>query len=376
MQTETKIKFISLLFLFLLPQFSFASSQIISTIKNPDPYNGNQSWYKLSSLSGKTIEDSLILKNLGSETETIKLYATDATSNQAGSFISKLETDPQNSIGKWTTLEKSEITLTPNEDKEVKFKINIPENTSPGEYFGSIMKEDLNTDCSKETANNCTGGIQIKTRTGNRIYLTVPGKIIEDIKLTNFSYKNSGNQSIFKFNIQNHGNTSFEPQATINIYNYWGEKIDSITKSLGTSLPNTSIEPMVEWKHQANYGFLTAKADISYQPSIYSANTLHSSSLSERKEISIFIFPWTLTIILFSIFSVIIILIYLRKKHQTSIISNTTEYTVQPDENIIDIAKKHQIRWTVLAQINKLQAPYIIKPEQKIKIPKSKTQHE
>lgn len=375
LKTKTlKILIVSLLL--ALPQLTLANGIISSTIKNPDPYSGNQSWFRYYESPGNVVKDSLILRNLGDQPITIKIYATDATANQAGSFSLKMDGEEQKGIGAWTQISKSEATLLPNQSEEIPFQINIPKELSPGQYFGGIVNEEITAGpCGpyQQVSGFCQGNIQIKTRSGNRVYLTIPGEVKQDIKLTNFNWKQAGKIIHFNFTFVNNGNIAFEPKAVISLYNVFNQKVDTVEKILGKSLPGSTISPMVDWDYQNNFGPLTAKTQIYYnQDNLGQLDTLHGTVLSDSKDLSIFIFPWEICLIVIVIIAALLGIYFLRKKYYQSILSHCIGYQIKVDDNIMDIAEKNHVRWQTIARLNHLKAPYILEPGQNIKIPGKK----
>jgi len=376
----TKTKTLKLLFISLLlalPQLTIANGIISSTIKTPDPYNGNQSWFRYYESPGNTIKDSLILRNLGNQPITIKIYASDATANQAGSFSLKMFGDEQKGLGKWTKVSKSEITLSPDQTEEVPFQIDIPTDLTPGQYFGGIVNEEVTGGpCgpNQEVSGVCQGSIQIKTRSGNRIYLTIPGEVKQDIKLTNFNWKQAGKVIHFNFTFVNNGNVAFEPKAIISLYNIFNQKIATTETTLGKSLPNSTISPIADWDFQNNFGPLTAKAQIYYnQDNLGQFDTLHGTVLSESANFSIFIFPWAISLITILIIMTLSGVYIFRKKQLLHILANCFDYETKADDNIMDLAEKNHIKWQSIAHINHLKPPYVLEAGQKIKIPAKKS---
>lgn len=370
------LKIFLIALLLTLPQLSFANGIVSSTIKNPDPYSGNQSWFRYYESPGNTVKDSVILRNLGDQPITIKVYATDAASNQAGSFTLKTNEEEQKGIGLWAKVDRSEVTIQPDENIEVPFEINIPKDLAPGEYFGGIInEEDTQNSCDpiQSVSGQCTGNIQIKTRSGNRIYLTIPGEVKQDIKMTNFSWKQGQKTVHFNFTFVNKGNVSFEPKAVIDIYNSLNQKIATIEKTLGKSLPNSTISPIVDWEYANNFGPLTAKAKIYYNEEDHGQfNNLHGAVLTDSSEVSMFIFPWMAILIVATIVFLIAGFFIGRKKYHQHLLNNSIDYTVKADDNIMDIAADHQAKWQLIACLNGLKAPYVLTPGQKLKIPTKK----
>ena len=366
----------------LFAQISLANSVIVSTVKNPDIYSGNQSWFRYYQGPGTVIKDSVILRNIGNETETISLYPTDATSNQVGSFTPKMQDEEQKGIGLWTKLEKNSVTLAPKENIEVKFEIHIPQDITPGQYFGSIINEEVSdSPCDNvlTVAGSCQGNIQIRTRTGNRVYLTVPGQVNENIKLNSFTWKSAKNNTVnFQFSFTNSGNVAFEPKAVIHIYDSFGTKVDTIEAKLGKSLPGSTITPMTTWDHDGHFGSFTAKAEVFYQEDDQGrVDNLHGVTLSEQSELKIFLFPVIPFLVLSSIILFFIIGWSFRQSFYQKIMKNWESYSVQAGDNLIDLAKERNTNWKLIACINKIKAPYVISPKQKIKIPpKKKPLHE
>ena len=360
---------------------AFSMGKVTLTVKNPNPYEGNYSWFVYEKEAGNVIEDVTSLKNFDDKPIDVKIFAIDATSSESGSFILTNLEDEQKGIGAWTEIETEDITIEPHEVIDIPFKIKIPEGIPPGQYLGGIVVETGNTqtdattlDSSKEESNSAS--ISIKTRVGSRVYLTVPGDLIEDIKLTDFS-ASKGISGIIKFNftIENNGNTAFEPVAHIEIYTQTGQLYEKIDKSFGTSSPNTIIKPTVKMKKRPLMGLFTAKATIEFKHKFLPTD-MRGAAIYEEKEVTFWAIPWE--IILSSLFVVFVVLILItsQKLAKKRFFNNSEEYTVQDNENLLLIATKRNAKWKKIAKYNKLKPPYCVKPGDKIIVPKQTGQKE
>ena len=66
LKTNT-LKILILGLLLALPQLTLANGIISSTVKNPDPYSGNQSWFRYYESPGNVVKDAIILRILGNQ---------------------------------------------------------------------------------------------------------------------------------------------------------------------------------------------------------------------------------------------------------------------------------------------------------------------
>jgi LysM repeat protein len=65
----------------------------------------------------------------------------------------------------------------------------------------------------------------------------------------------------------------------------------------------------------------------------------------------------------------LIFLAYVAQKRKKWIVESWVSYTVKGTEDITSLAKEHNVSWKMLARVNKLQPPYVLKKNQKIQVP-------
>ncbi len=356
----------------LLPVLCFANSQVVMSIKESDPFSSNRSWYSFEEPAGGSATDTIVLRNTSNSEANVKIYAVDAFNNTAGSFVLSNTEDEQAGVGKWTVIEKNEVKIAPNDSREIDFVIKLPDNVAPGQYFGGIIKEEIPAnECRQD---ECKGNIQIKTRTGNRIYLTVPGKLNDDIQLVKSSKRiRSGSEMEFTFEIENNGNVAFEPFAIISIRDAQGQEIEKIEQKIGKSLPGSTIKPSVSWNYSGKFGSYRAEAQILYQEVNFGRlNSLKKSPKYDEAKFDIFIIPWSLALPLILLLAISIFTIIFRQLKLKKLLKSAENYKVEANETLEEIASQKNMPWRLLAKINKLKAPYGLKPGQIIKIPKQK----
>ncbi len=365
----------------LFPGIASANGNLTIIVKDPNPYSNNQSWFNYEKNPGDIINDVATVKNLGDKPVQARVYPVDATSNDSGSFILRLENEARNGIGKWTNINTaSAFTVPPQGSVDVPFQIKIPDALTPGQYFGGIVLEEANpaptiSQFAASAANGqtiCCTNIQIKTRIGLRIYLTIPGTIKDSMLWTGFTTTQKNKTTNFQFEIKNTGNVALEPIATITVYDNMGNQIDRFQKSLGDSLPGTEISPVVSWDKQPLFGSFKAVSELDYRIKSQAVNQpLHGSAQLGSKTSTFNVVPWKILLILLLCVITVGIMYLAYIKNQNQIRKNWVPYQVQPDDNIVNIAKSHSVDWKKLVRVNKLKAPYLIKEGQSIRVPKT-----
>lgn len=166
----------------------------------------NPEWFVYTLQSGQSIDDTIEVINNTNEAITARLYPVDSTQSTDGTFAVEQETESRDQVGAWVHLSQSEVIVPPLSSVQVPFTITIPENAteSAGEYTGGIMIEDAAQKPSD------LGGISLTTRAGVRVYVTIPGVVVRDLRIEQFSLLPlSGNPDVLdvKMSIHNDGNT-------------------------------------------------------------------------------------------------------------------------------------------------------------------------
>lgn len=381
LQTLSRLLLVSTLAttLMLGAQTASALGQVTLTVKNPDPYKGNHSWFVYEEEAGETIEDVATLKNFSDEPAQVNIYAVDATSSKGGSFILKFREEEQKGIGYWTDVKTKSITINPDEVIDIPFEIVLPEGIAPGQYLGGLIVEsgetaDLNGDLQEycEANDLCGTSVAVKTRIGSRIYLTVPGKTYEDYALTDFTASKSiTGTTKFQFRIENNGNVAYEPHAVIDVYDGMGNLYEHIEKPLGTSSPGTVIHPVVKMKKRPIIGTFNAEANVTFARK-FGDSEFHAAAPSESLSATFWVMPWEIIFILLLLIVAVSGIIIQRKAAWKKYIDAAEEYTVQAGEDIESIAKKRHIDWRKLAKFNKLKPPFTVKTGDKLMVPQQK----
>lgn len=315
---------------------------------------------------GESIESSLDLINQYNVPTTIKIYTSDGTSTNTGSFTVKTRTQEKNNVGLWITPETNLITLNPLETKELHYTINIPENTTPGDYGGGISAEPTNTSDTSESSGT---RVIVSTRIVNPIFITVKGEKITDYNWDKFTHQYD-NRHIFQMDFINKGNTIIKINGTIEIRDIF-QKSSSIPINEITLLNNETTQIKKAWQEKPFWGIFTATAKLTVEE-LDPVNQTFSKIEQLNKGTTFTVIPWIFLFILTCLVVLIISAFKIKKNIFNNYKKKCSIYEVRESDTINKIATQLNVQWKLIAKINDLKPPYNIEPGQKILVPSKK----
>ena len=161
--------------------------------------------FDMSVSRGSSKEFTLnVLGSKGLSNQDLVIYASDLSMDHRGALSFDL-TKSRNSAVKFIKIEKGKISILEEQSKEIKFKVSVPSNVAPGEYYAVIMVEPEKFVDVKNKKEPVT--LKLKTRVAVVVVLDIPGRVYEkkgeildlnafpaekSVKITS-SFKNTGN---------------------------------------------------------------------------------------------------------------------------------------------------------------------------------------
>jgi len=186
---------------------------------------------------GKTQEVVLILTGSQSvKPEILMVFPTDISMSQNGTLKFEQLKGFQYSAVSWIKFEQASYTLIENQKKELKFKISVPINADPGEYYSVVMVEP--TEFSDVKAKDRPLKLQMKSRIAVVIVIDVPGRIYEkkgDALSASIQEENGKFKILSTFN--NAGNIHLDVIGTASIRSKDGRTRFGQVKLLATGSP-------------------------------------------------------------------------------------------------------------------------------------------
>ncbi|MBU0706825.1 DUF916 domain-containing protein [Patescibacteria group bacterium] len=349
------------------------------TPANPDPeVLHSDSWFIYELEPGETKEDAVKITNTTDESATFELYAVDATTTSDGAFAPLMKDVKHKDVGSWVELPQETVEVPADTEIEIPFKITIPEESvDVGEHIGAIIIQEVLESGVTERGVS----LNIVTRVGVRMYVTIPGDIRRGFEITDFrgnllsrlSYMSEivpvdrvldlfGLKPAVRYYIsfENTGNVHLDLVGNVKIQNIFGRTIKTTDdQSFGIIIPEKPISNFINWIDPPIIGRFKATAEVTDRDGLVKTATA-----------VIWVIPYRL---LFFIAIILVLIIVIRLLFQLIVAKEKSKmriHTVIEGDTIESIAEQYGLRWKYLARVNKLKAPYQIKVGQEILIPK------
>ncbi len=321
---------------------------------------------------GEVKKDGVYVINNTSEKKTVFIYSTDSTPSTGGAFACKQMGDSKTDVGAWVALEKSEVILEANSKVLVPFAIKVPGNASVGEHNGCILFQE------KKAAAGQEAGVNLSVRTGLRMVITIPGELIRKLEILGFKVERQAKLLILKPQVKNTGNVSIDTDVSVVTRYFFGKKY----ATSGGQFPILRGETS-DWNFELKkpvwgglyYSQLVVKYDEHASSVVGKDSGEGLSSLKSANHFLLVCPKWWAGLIELVILLLIIYgcrLICQARKVKKQINKTWITYHIKEGDDIQNLAKELGVKWSLLAKVNKLSAPYILRPGHEIKVPPKK----
>jgi len=330
----------------------------------PTASEPTRSWFVYTLQSGESREDSVILNNHSDKPITLMVEGLDAINTTSGGFTLVNDVTKNQDLGNWVTLETNTVQLNPEQSKEVKFKITVPEGASVGDHSGAIAVYE------KPVGNASSMGLKI--RVGARIYVTVPGKVVRKIQFDKVSHTITDGKLTFQIEAKNQSNINLEPALEIAMT---GLRTIRQTDDLnGQYLSGSPIKFTTVWQHSApRIGYYRIQAILH----TWSAEEVLPDGTKNQLPDMKFVYRYGFWVGGWYIFwlAVLLVLGWLtyrlvaywrdRRKFRTKI----TIQIVKKSETVMHISEATGIFPQAIVRFNHLEWPYALNAGDKLMIP-------
>jgi hypothetical protein len=203
--------------------------------------NPKRGYFIYTLTPGGAKHGAVIVSNTGTASGTVKLFPADATTGNTSGTVYLTDQKPVHA-GAWITLDKSRLTLAPGAHKQVGFTVDVPKGAGAGQWVGGIVAETTHQVTGPKSKQKANVQIRIRDLTIVAVQVNVPGKPVISVKVGDVK---TGGQHGFQqviTNMQNAGNVLVKPFGTISILDSAGKRLQMLTFTMDTFLPQTTID--------------------------------------------------------------------------------------------------------------------------------------
>jgi hypothetical protein len=166
----------------------------------------------------------------------------------------------QQSVSNWVELSRGVVELNPGEEKTIPFVMRVPRDAVVGSYHARISFYNGTTRDDAEKRGSI-GDVNMN------VELTADVK--ELMQVSSFSTDNvvfSGDDALFKYQLQNIGNQPLDPKGEIRIYDRRGEEVASVNVNNEGKVvsPDKTSQLASVWGAVSGFGQYKAVLDVTY----------------------------------------------------------------------------------------------------------------
>lgn len=178
---------------------------------------------------GELIRDEVVVENLGDGGLRLELYPADAVTTGNGQFTLEPREAADDDVASWVHLARTRVTLGPDESAVVPFTVRVPDGATPGDHPGGIVARNLDP-VSK-------GAVRTLLAVGARLYLRVPGPIVESLRVSDLRPAVDGGRVTFALDLENRGNTLIDVDAAYDLDAVLGGDVGREVGHVATLVP-------------------------------------------------------------------------------------------------------------------------------------------
>lgn len=221
---------------------------------------------------GNTKVFDVYVQNLSSSSANLQVIINDFVANKDESgtpsiILNSNQSAPTHSLKQFVSTIPP-FTLAPNEQKDVKVTVTIPQNAAPGGYYGAVR--------FAPAAASADQSVTLSASVGSLILLKVPGNIKENVSIASFDVrKNDTAQTLFTsgkdlkavVRFQNNGDVQEEPFGKV-LVRKGGQTLSTAeinnTSPRGNVLPSSIRRFSVDLDGIGSFGKYTIEGNFGY----------------------------------------------------------------------------------------------------------------
>lgn len=225
----------------------------------------------LTAAPGEKLQIQLRVRNISEQAVSVITSAQDFILAPDGATPISIDDSVSNrwSLASWLTITPTEHRIPAKDTIGITVLIEVPEDALPGGHYAMVLHEPgsgtQNNAFSVDPTTN-ESGAAINQRVGTLLYVIVDGPINEEAYIRDFSFPRFSEYGPvpFDFFVENNSDVHITPQMSVEIFNIFNQKIETIAIEPKNIFPLTSRDFDGQWDRVWGWGLYKAKLTMSY----------------------------------------------------------------------------------------------------------------
>ncbi len=218
--------------------------------------------FKLKAKPGEKVQTTIRIKNTSGQPIAIESALEDFIIDEDGSTPIPIsdEVSTRWSLSSWSIVSPKNQIIAPGGDANINLLIEVPEDALPGGHYGMVLSQPANQGAAAGSQSS------IGQRVGTLVYFLVEGPINEEAFISNLSFPQFTEYGPvpFSFQVENVSDIHITPQISVNIYNIFGKKVETLQMEAKNVFPFVPRQFSGEWDRTWGIGPYTAEVIMSY----------------------------------------------------------------------------------------------------------------
>lgn len=331
----------------LSPQFVFSQS-LAAPLASEEPNAANLDQLTLTAIPPRVGDDQPLLvkpgeklqipvkvRNSSNQSVRVDSRAFDFTLSEDGETPIIVTDDVSNrwSLASWLIVSPNSQVLKPNQIGLVNVVVNVPADALPGGHYAMIVHKPvaINADPTDSIAQTQPAA-QVNQQVGSLLYVTVDGPINKEAFLRglHFPQFTEFGPVPFDVTVENSSDVHIKAKLGIEIYNIFGQKVDTIQPDPKNVFPLMSRQFTGQWNRVWGIGPYKARAVMSFGDEGRVAIT----------ETSFWLLPYRIVLAGAAGVTLVVILIYLIRRHLSHRQKAARERMKMLEEKVAELESK------------------------------------
>jgi hypothetical protein len=221
-------------------------------------------WFLLDGEPGATFTQAVRIKNTNTHAVSAHIEAVDATTSDHTGVQLGRPGGAVASIGRWIVVSTPEITLQPDEERDVSFTVRVPAGTLPGQYLAGVnVYVPLANHSTPPAApkNGVSLGMDLQFRRAIAVEIDIPGTRAPKMVVSGAGPKASSQGIVLGIHMANKGNAFAHGKGVVRI----PDTNTDFSFDMDTFVPGTAIVFPMLWTKSVVPGKHQVEVDIDYE---------------------------------------------------------------------------------------------------------------